>query len=173
LAAFLASNGMNLGVTGWPVPLYIDAMPQSLSQILVHAVFSTKAREPMVSSSMRPRLHAYLAGVLGELGNVSIQVGGTADHVHALFALSRTMTIADTLEKMKTNSSKWMKKETRCGFGWQSGYGAFSVAASQKRTVIKYIQTQESHHRVITFQDEFRILLKRYEVEWDERYVWD
>ncbi|GEP43022.1 hypothetical protein BGE01nite_23130 [Brevifollis gellanilyticus] len=83
------------------------------------------------------------------------------------------MTVADTIEKMKTSSSKWMKKETRCGFGWQSGYGAFSVAASQKRTVIKYVQNQESHHRVITFQDEFRTLLTRYEVQWDERYVWD
>ncbi len=81
--------------------------------------------------------------------------------------------MADTIEKMKTSSSKWMKKETRFGFGWQSGYGAFSVATSQKRTVIKYVQTQESHHRVMTFQHEFRTLLKRYEVEWDERYVWD
>jgi REP element-mobilizing transposase RayT len=148
-------------------------MPQSLSQVLVHAVFSTKDREPMIPTSVRPRLHAYLATVLKEMGNVSLQVGGTGDHIHALFALSRTVTLADTIQEMKTSSSQWMKEQMRCGFGWQSGYGTFSVAASQKRRVIQYIQTQESHHRVITFQDEFRTLLKRYEISWDERYVWD
>lgn len=148
-------------------------MPQSLSQVLVHAVFSTKNREPMIPPAMRPRLHAYLATVLSEIGCPSLQVGGTGDHVHALFALSRTITIADVIKAMKTGSSQWMKQQLGCAFWWQAGYGTFSVASSQKSRVIKYIQTQESHHRVTTFQDEFRTLLQRYEIEWDERYVWD
>lgn len=148
-------------------------MPQSLSQVLVHAVFSTKNREPVIPPSVRPRLHAYLATVLDEIGCPSLQVGGTGDHIHALFSLSRTVTLADVIRHIKTGSSQWMKQQLGCDFSWQAGYGTFSVASSQKATVIKYIQTQESHHRVVTFQDEFRTLLKRYEIAWDERYVWD
>lgn len=148
-------------------------MPQSLSQVLIHAVFSTKNREAMIPPAIRPRLHAYLATVLDEHGCHSLQVGGTDDHVHALFALSRTLTIADAIKQMKTGSSQWMKTQLGTTFWWQAGYGAFSVAASQKVQVIKYIQGQEAHHRLVTFQDEFRRLLKRYEVAWDERYVWD
>lgn len=127
----------------------------------------------MIPPAMRPRLHAYLATVLDEHGCPSLQVGGTGDHVHALFALSRTLPIAEAIKEMKTGSSQWMKKQLGTAFWWQAGYGAFSVAASQKVQVIKYIQGQEAHHRLVTFQDEFRKLLKRYEVAWDERYVWD
>ena len=127
----------------------------------------------MIPPAVRPRLHAYLATVLNEIDCTSLQVGGTADHIHALFALSRTHTIANVIKDIKTGSSPWMKQQLGTAFWWQAGYGAFSVASSQKSRVIKYIQTQESHHRVTTFQDEFRTLLKRYEIVWDERYVWD
>ena len=107
-------------------------MPQSLSQVLVHAVFSTKNREPMI-----PRLHAYLATVLNDIDCPSLQVGGTADHIHALFALSRTHTIANVIKEIKIVSSQWMKQQLGTAFWWQAGYGTFSVASSQKSRVIK------------------------------------
>jgi len=149
-------------------------MPQSLSKVLVHLIFSTKHREPLIGEDIRPRLHAYIVGILDNLKSPSLQTGGVADHVHILFALGRTVSQANVVEEVKKSSSKWMKAEGGVpGFTWQSGYGAFSIGESQTGTVIRYIRNQEQHHRKVSFQDEFRKFLERYKVAYDERYVWD
>jgi REP element-mobilizing transposase RayT len=148
-------------------------MSQSLSKILVHLVFSTKHREPWIESTLRPKLHAYLGGILENLKCSSLQVGGTADHVHILLLLARTVTVSEMVEELKKGSPKWMKSEGVHNFSWQAGYGAFSVGKSQVKTVTKYIQQQEIHHRKTTFQEEYRKFLERYGLTYDERYVWD
>ena len=149
-------------------------MPQSLSKVLVHVIFSTKNREPFIAQPIRPRLHAYITGILDNLKSPSLQTGGVADHVHILFALSRTISPAELVEEVKKGSSKWMKSDGGVpGFFWQAGYGAFSIGESQVGSVIRDIQNQEQHHRKVTFQEEFRKFLQRYKVAYDERYVWD
>jgi REP element-mobilizing transposase RayT len=149
-------------------------MSQSLSKILLHLIFSTKHREPLIAVNIRPRLHAYIVGILDNLKSPSLQTGGVDDHVHILCALSRTLSPAELLEEVKKSSSKWMKADGGvAGFAWQAGYGAFSIGESQTDAVIHYIQNQDEHHRKVTFQDEFRRFLQRYKVAFDERYVWD
>ncbi|MES2982680.1 MAG: IS200/IS605 family transposase [Verrucomicrobiota bacterium] len=149
-------------------------MPQSLSNILVHLVFSTKNREALISKDIRQRLHGYMVGILDHLKSPSIQTGGVEDHVHILFSLNRTTTIAEVVEEVKKGSSKWMKAEGGVKeFSWQSGYGAFSIGESQVETVVRYIQNQEEHHKKITFEQEYRKFLERYKVTYDEKYVWD
>jgi REP element-mobilizing transposase RayT len=151
-------------------------MAQSLGKILVHLVFSTKERRPFLQDkSVREEMHLYLGGILANLDCQPIVVGGTADHVHLLCVLSRTNSVADIVKEVKRGSSLWAK--TKSGelqdFAWQSGYGIFSLGFSQVETVRNYVLGQEEHHRKISFQDELRTLLKRYEIEFDERYVWD
>jgi REP element-mobilizing transposase RayT len=149
-------------------------MPQSLSKVLVHVIFSTKTRKPFITSEIRPRLHAYLVGVLDNLHSPSIQTGGVADHVHILCALHRTVSQASLIEEIKKSSSKWMKNDGGVpDFSWQAGYGAFSIGGSQREALIRYIQKQEEHHHKETFQEEFRAFLERYQVKYDEKYVWD
>src|SRR5881628_3185739 len=115
-----------------------------------------------------------MAGVLRKFESPSIQTGGVEDHVHILLVMGRTVSLAETVEALKKSSSKWMKAEGGVpGFAWQAGYGAFSIGESQVETVVKYIEEQEEHHRKMTFQDEFRKFLERYNVPYDERYVWD
>lgn len=148
-------------------------MPQSLSRVLIHLVFSTKNREPIIAPGIRPRLHGYIVGILDQLKSPSIQTGGVADHVHILFALGRTTTQAEIVEEVKKNSSKWMKADGGVpGFSWQAGYGAFSIGESQVETAVRYIQNQEEHHRKVTFQEEYRKFLERYKISYDEKYVW-
>ncbi|HSB08930.1 MAG TPA: IS200/IS605 family transposase [Blastocatellia bacterium] len=150
-------------------------MPQSLSSILVHLVFSTKNREPLIAGEVEIELHRYLATVFRELESPSLLIGGTEDHIHSLFALSRTITIADLVREVKTSSSKWIKTKGTAlrQFHWQSGYGAFSVGQSNVPALTQYIATQKQHHRRTSFQDEFRFLCKRYGVDIDDRYVWE
>jgi REP element-mobilizing transposase RayT len=151
-------------------------MSQSLSKILVHVVFSTKDRRPYLNDrELRTELHAYLGGILARLDCQSLIVGGVADHVHALSTLARTRTAADVVKELKRGSTLWVKAadSSLAEFAWQGGYGAFSIGASQIATVRNYIANQEEHHRKVSFQDEFRTLLARYDVEFDERYVWD
>ena len=150
-------------------------MRQSLSRILIHLVFSTKNRERVLTPGVRTELHSYLAGTLDNLECPSLQVGGTEDHVHLFFGLSRTRTIADVVEMVKTSSSKWIKTKAAefAEFHWQSGYGAFSVSQSDADTVVAYIRNQTQHHQKMTFQEEYRRLLERYQVAFDEKYVWD
>ena len=150
-------------------------MPQSLVKNYVHIVFSTKNRQPFIDQSIKEELHAYLGGTCKELGCPVLAVGGVEDHVHILCMLSRNMALSELIGKVKANSSKWIKTkgEQYANFYWQNGYGAFSVNPTETEVVIKYIQNQEEHHKKRTFQEEYRLFLKKYKVEYDERYVWD
>ena len=151
-------------------------MPQSLAQIYLHVVFSTKNRAPLLQDRvLRDRTHAYLAGTCRNLHSPSLIVGGVADHVHLLLRFGRELTISSLVRELKRESSKWIKglAPDLTAFYWQQGYGAFSVSPSHVAPLKKYIAAQEERHRRETFQDEFRRLLKKYGVEYDERYVWD
>ena len=151
-------------------------MAQSLSKILVHTVFSTKDRRPFLNDrELRTELHAYVGGILARLECQPLIIGGVADHVHILSTLARTRDAASVVKEVKRGSSLWLKTvaPTLADFAWQNGYGVFSIGASQVAAVRKYIANQEEHHRKVSFQDEFRTLLTRYDVEFDERYVWD
>ena len=150
-------------------------MPQSLSSILIHLIFSTKNRERFLTPDIDVELYRYMASVSKAMKSPALIINGTSDHVHTLFSLSRVVTVAELVEELKTESSRWIKTKGRKYrlFHWQSGYGAFSIGQSQVRTVKQYIKRQKEHHRRVTFQDEYRKFLKAYEVEYDERYVWD
>jgi REP element-mobilizing transposase RayT len=150
-------------------------VPQSFGAMYVHAIFSTKHREPTILDPWRDELFRVLGGLVNQSGSQSLLVGGVADHVHLLFRLSRTVTIADTMLAIKKRSSAWVNQrpETVAKFHWQAGYGAFSVSDDHLETVREYIRRQPEHHQKQTYQDEFREWLTRYHEEWDERYVWD
>jgi len=150
-------------------------MPQSLSKVIIHIIFSTKNREPWLDCEVRPRMHAYLATTCRDLGAEVVHVGGVADHVHIVTMLPRTVSQAQVVEQIKKASSKWIKAlDARYhGFFWQRGYGAFSVSPSQLDNVLQYIEEQQEHHRTRTFQEEYRELLRKHGVDFDERYVWD
>lgn len=150
-------------------------MPQSLSSILIHLVFSTKYRQPFITADVESDLHDYLGGIFRRCECPSLLIGGTEDHIHALFVLSRTKTVASVVEDVKSSSSKWIKTKGEAWqtFQWQAGYGAFSVSQSGLEKVKRYIANQKQHHGQTTFQDEYRLLCQKYGVEIDERYVWD
>lgn len=150
-------------------------MAQSLSSILIHLIFSTKHREPFITSEIESELHPYMAKIFRELKSPSLTIGGTYDHIHILFSLGRVIAIADLVEEVKTNTSKWIKTKGPefKNFHWQSGYGAFSIGQSSVAALKRYIRTQKEHHRRITFQDEYRKFLKAYKVDYDERFVWE
>jgi putative transposase len=150
-------------------------MPQSLVQIFVHLVFSTKHRAPVLSSAVRHELHPYLAAILRDNGCLPLCVGGVEDHVHLLFGLSRVLSLSKVVEIVKTSSSKWMKTkgEEYAQFYWQGGYGAFSVDRAGIEVVTRYIENQENHHKRETFQHELLEFLKQHQIIYDERYLWD
>jgi REP element-mobilizing transposase RayT len=155
---------------------HYSLVPQSLAKILVHTVFSTKDRRPFLrEKTLRDELHRYLGGILTNLECQPIIVGGVEDHVHLLCALSRTCDAAAMVKEVKRGSSLWLKTKSPdlADFAWQNGYGIFSIGFSQIESVRDYIAGQEEQHRKVSFQDEFRQLLRRYEIEFDERYVWD
>jgi len=150
-------------------------MSQSLSKLYVHLVFSTRHREPLLLSPLRGPMHAYLATVLKNQDSPAIKVGGTSDHVHILFRLSKNWSLAKIVEEIKTTSSKWVKTQamTLKNFHWQAGYGAFSVGPAEVDAGGIYIAQQVAHHRAVSFQDEYRRLLASHGIEIDERYLWD
>ena len=149
-------------------------MSQSLSKIYIHLIFSTKNREAWITSNTRQPLHNYMAGILNNIGSKAYEINGTADHVHVLCLHPRTITVADLLRNLKSDSTKWYKSQTQqSAFAWQAGYGAFSVSHSDVGKVRHYIQNQEEHHRTKTFQDEYRLFLQKYQINYDEQYVWD
>ena len=150
-------------------------MPQSLARIYLHLVFSTKGRAPILQETVRESLHRYMATVLENLGCHPLLFNSVEDHVHMLFELGRTMAVSTVVEDIKKSSSKWLKSQPGVvgDFAWQSGYGVFSVSASQVETARAYISSQREHHRTRTFQDEVRLLLEKHGVAFDERYVWD
>ncbi len=150
-------------------------MPQSLAKVYLHLIFSTKHREPILADAWREELFNVLGGTANGLGCQSIVVGGVSDHVHHLFQLGRTITIADAIGKIKSSASLWVN-QTRgmeSHFNWQAGYAVFSISQSVVEDVREYIRNQKEHHAKQSFQDEVREWLTKYRVEFDERYVWD
>jgi putative transposase len=150
-------------------------MPQSLAKNLIHLVFSTKNREPVLTESVRVPLCAYVSGVLRDLNSPAIAINAWRDHVHILFTLSKNHSLSHVIMEVKRATSKWIKTQGTAfaTFHWQNGYGAFSIGQSGVEEVKTYIGNQAKHHRVKTFEEEFRSLLKRYQVEFDELYLWD
>jgi putative transposase len=150
-------------------------MPQSLSNILLHLVFSTKNREPFIFPELESELHAYIAGIHKNMACPLLKIGGTENHVHILCRLERVVTVSKLLEEVKKSSSRWLKgrEERLAGFAWQAGYGAFSIGMSNIEALERYIEGQEAHHQKQCFEEEYRALLKKYCIEWDEKYVWD
>jgi REP element-mobilizing transposase RayT len=150
-------------------------MSQSLANLYVHLIFSTKERYPFLHTEVRPELHRYMATVLAHLNCPVRLINSMPDHAHVLFSLTRAVTLAKAVEEVKRSSSKWIKTrgERFSKFAWQAGYGAFSVSESNVQKVSAYIRDQEEHHRVKTFQEEFREFLAKHQIPYDERYVWD
>ena len=148
-------------------------MPQSLAKVYIHAIFSTKNREPVLLDEWRDELFHVLGGSANNLGCQSLIVGGVADHIHMLFQLGRTIAIAEAIGKIKCTASAWVNQRQKLPFHWQGGYAAFSVSQSNVGIVREYIRGQDEHHAKQAFQDELREWFRRYEIEWDERYVWD
>lgn len=151
-------------------------MSQSLVQIYLHIIFSTKNRQPFLKEKKsQEQIHAYLAGICRNLECPSLIIGGGEDHVHLLTRHSKNLSIADFLRELKRESSKWSKTIGRGleVFSWENGYGAFSLSPSHVKAVKEYIANQEEHHRRESFQEEFRRICKKYGAEIDERYVWD
>src|ERR1043165_7614681 len=150
-------------------------MPQSLSAVYVHLVFSTKDRRPCLrDESTRMSVHSYLGGISKQLGCAPIITGGMEDHVHLLARFGRTITQAEWVKELKRVSNLWIKEGYSIrNFEWQGGYADFSVSASNLYQVTRYIEHQQEHHRKFSFQAELRALFRKHRVEWDERYVWD
>ena len=145
-------------------------MSHSYAQNHIHLVFSTKERRELISKNLQPRLWAYIAAICKNHDMLTFAVGGIEDHVHILFRRPPTITLAKAVTTVKANSSKWMSKQG-FKFTWQKGYGAFSVSSSNVAAVIKYIDTQEAHHRKLTFEQEFIALLEKHGVAYDPKYV--
>jgi putative transposase len=150
-------------------------MPQSLARLHIHLIFSTKNREPLLRDSVRDALHGYMAVVLQNLNCPPVLINSVPDHVHILFELARTVAVSDAVEEVKRTSSKWIKTQGPefARFAWQAGYGAFAVSESNVAAVREYIASQREHHRVKSFQEEYRAFLQRHRVSFDEKYVWD
>ncbi|GBC61962.1 transposase [Desulfonema ishimotonii] len=150
-------------------------MPQSLSNILLHIVFSTKDRTGFILPEIETELYPYVATICKSFECPALAVGGTENHIHVLCRLSRTITVSKLVEKIKTGSSKWIKnKGSRYhSFSWQRGYGAFSIGVSNLDALKQYIANQKEHHRHRKFEDELRAIFKKYKIGYDERYVWD
>ncbi len=168
--ASLASVDAALGT------LHEATMPQSLAQIYVHIVFSTKDRRPWLTDDVRDELHAYLAAIFRDnADSPPLEIGSVEDHVHSLVRLSRRFPVMKVVQDGKVETSKWVKRQRTVPdtFAWQAGYGAFSVSASMVEHVKSYIRNQKEHHQRMSFQEEFRELCRRHGLELDERYVWD
>ena len=150
-------------------------MPQSLANILVHLVFSTKERRRFIRDDVRERLHAYIVGILENQQSPSLITNSVADHIHILFALSKNLSLAKVVQEVKQGSSKWIKEQDGDyrSFAWQNGYAAFSVSESQRDVVSEYVRKQAEHHAKVSFEDELRQFFDKHGVKYDERYVWD
>ena len=148
-------------------------MPQTFNFNLVHVVFSTKSRMPMIRDDLAPALHAYLAGTARRLDCECFRAGGVSDHVHLSLRLASTRTAAKTVSELKTSSSAWMKEQGTTAFAWQRGYGLFSVSPADLGALVKYIDAQEVHHAKRDFQQEMRAFCKKYHMPLNEQYAWD
>ena len=150
-------------------------MPQSLSSVYVHLTFSTKDRFPFIDNDLINRLYEYLGGTCKGIDCTPLKIGGHSDHVHILCLLSRKITQMKLVEEVKKQSSRWIKTidDKYSKFSWQRGYGIFSVNPTEIEKVISYIENQEERHKRISFKDESRAFLRKYDIPFDERYVWD
>jgi len=149
-------------------------MPHSFTSLLVHIIFSTKARTPDLSPEIAARLFPYMGGIVKERKGVPLIINGPADHVHLLVYVAPTDSISDLLRVVKTNSSRWIHEEfpEHGRFGWQAGYGAFTVSVSRVTDVTDYIAAQQKHHRRVSFQEEFLTFLQKHGITYDERDLW-
>jgi len=150
-------------------------MPQSYTCLHYHLVFSTQNRNPVITPKLQPRLWEYLGGIVRGEGGIPIQIGGIADHVHLLVTLRQQPAISEFLRQLKAVSSGWVHDNFPevTGFWWQTGYGAFTVSHSVIDSVKAYIENQEEHHKTRTFQEEYRMLLIKHRIKFDEEYIWD
>ena len=148
-------------------------MSHTASNIILHLIFSTKGREPLMTPEVRTDLFAYLGGIVRELRGTALIVNGTADHVHMLIRIRPVHAAAEIARVVKTNSSRWVRQKGNRNFAWQTGYGAFSVSESNVQAVSRYIAEQEQRHKKRSFQEEYVAFLKKNKVAYDERYIWD
>ncbi|HEV2176256.1 MAG TPA: IS200/IS605 family transposase [Terriglobia bacterium] len=150
-------------------------MAHTYTNVIIHALFSTKDREPLLTPEVKTEMLDYLGGTVNKLGGQSLLVNGPADHVHMLFVQPAALSLADVMEKVKTNSSGWVKRRwtQSSGFAWQTGYTAFSVSKSQVGRVRDYIAGQEEHHRRVTFQEEVLAFLKKQGITYDPKYLFN
>ena len=147
-------------------------MGGTFSNLSFHLVFSTRDRLPLITRSLRQQLYPYLGGIAREMGATAIAIGGMSDHVHLVARMPTTLCVADLVRTVKANSSRWMNESAvDMKFGWQRGYGAFSVSESAVAAVVQYVRNQEQHHRRRSFDDELKIMLTRHGIEFDERYL--
>jgi putative transposase len=147
----------------------------SFSKLTYHVVFSTKYRRKTITDDIRERLYEYVGGVARNLNGSLIQIGGIEDHVHLLVNLSPAKAVSDSIRDIKSNTSKWLNElpEIKSRFAWQKGYGAFTVSHSQIEIVRSYIQNQREHHKTRTFEEEFIELLRRHEIDFDRKYLFE
>lgn len=150
-------------------------MANTYSQLNIHCVFAVKGRENIITQNFRDELHSYMSGILKNDGSYPLAIGGWKDHVHVFFELPVTMNVSGQMRMLKATSSKWINdnKWVKGKFRWQEGYGAFSYSRSQRNAVIHYIMNQELHHRKQTFNEEYLDLLRKFEVEFEEKYVFE
>ncbi len=149
------------------------AMSQSLSKVYVHIVFSTEHMQKLIPESIREELQAYIIGCLSNIKSYGEEIYINPDHLHVLCTLPRTVTSAQLVSKLKTPSSAWLKNKGISSFAWQDGYAIFSVSASKLAAVTQYIRNQSEHHKKLDFKNELRLFFKEYNLDFDERYVWD
>jgi putative transposase len=150
-----------------------ETLAHTAGNLVIHLIFSTKGRQPLITSDIRCGLFAYLGGIVREMHGTAIIINGTVDHVHMLIRIRPVQAAAEIARVLKTNSSRWVREKWNMQFAWQTGYGAFSVSESNVPAVSRYIATQEEHHKKRTFQEEYAAFLKKNKIEYDERYIWD
>ena len=150
-------------------------MAGTYARLYYHIVFSTKNREPLIRNSLKPELHKYLGGLVRDMKGILLEVGGMADHVHLVVKLRPDTSVSDVVKYIKANSSGWVKGrgDQQGDFYWQRGYAAFTVSESQLPAVREYVVNQEAHHRGLTFKEELLALLRKHNIEYDERYLWE
>jgi len=148
-------------------------LSHTAGNLVLHLIFSTKGRQPLITNQIRGDLFAYLGGIVREMKGTALTINGTNDHVHMLIRIRPVQAAADIARAVKANSSKWIHEKWNLQFAWQKGYGAFSVSESNVPAVSRYIATQEEHHKKRTFQEEYVAFLKKNNVQYDERYIWE
>ena len=148
-------------------------MPNTYTQIYIHCVFAVKAKQSLIRNEWREELHKYITGIVQNRGNKLIAINSMPDHIHIFIGMRPHQSISSLVQNVKSESSKWIKDKKFCStpFAWQEGYGAFSYSKSHFPDVIRYIQNQEAHHQKETFLDEYRKMLKAFEIEFDEQYI--